>query len=102
MLQSRSVGRIALGQKDALHLISVQGLSVSADADYNLHAVDRNQISRKHGAIAQFDGVVRSAAKFIADATAGSVVRADLQRKLSRAEPFLGEPEAVFAHRQLH
>jgi hypothetical protein len=35
-----SVCRVARSQEDALHLISVEGLGVSPDANYNLHAID--------------------------------------------------------------
>jgi hypothetical protein len=36
------VCRIALGQEDAFHLISVEGLGVSTDANYDLHTSNRN------------------------------------------------------------
>ncbi len=102
LTENPSVCRITLGQEDALHFVTVQRLYGTRHSDLDLHSADRDQIATQDRSIAELERIVGRSAKFVAYAAPGNIVRTDLNRKRSRVEPFLGEPEAMLAHRQLY
>ena len=67
-----------------------------------MHATDRNQISREHRTVAQLDGIVRSAAKFIANAASRSIAGCYFQREFPRIETLFTEFKDVLADAHLY
>src|SRR5215813_2963884 len=94
--------RIAFHQQQALDLIAIHLLQYAANAQNYFRRRHGFNIANQNSAIAKLHGVMRECSQFIADASAGGIVLANLQREFPWIEPFFAELQSVFAWGDAH
>jgi len=76
-------------------------LRTTANPNYDFRGRNGFDVPRQHGSIAHLDRVVGRSPQFIAHATARSIVRVNLQRKVTAIETFLAEFKNMFSRTEL-